>query len=142
MPASWRRTLTRGELSGLVFVVALGDIGGIGKPAGIADSESCQVISELHTIAARLGESVLADGSTGCLQCSPGSRDRLRWLRVGTKVHAPDRARIADADLQDPPFPERRLDQARAAKQRMMQRGLIGSIRLPAPGFPLEGPGR
>lgn len=100
--------LTGGELSGLVFVNALEDIGGIGKPAGIEGSGRCQVVSGLHTIAARFGKSVLADGSAGCLQCSPGSRDRLRWLAAGTSVCDPTRARIADADLQDPPLPEQR----------------------------------
>lgn len=115
----------------------------------------------VHPIAARLGKSLLANGSTGCLQCSPGSRDRLRWLLAGTKVHAPYRARIADAELGNPPFPEqrgivavpsdsgaesavpdRRLGQARSAEQEMMQHLFTGSVRLPAPGLPVEEPGQ
>ena len=96
--------LTGGELSGLVFVDALEAIGGIGKSAGIAGSENCQVVSGPHTIAAGLGKPVLADGSAGYLQCSPRSRDRLRWLPAGTKVYAPSRARVADADFQNPPL--------------------------------------
>lgn len=44
-PASWRRMLARGELSGLALLDASEDIGGIGRPAGIADLESCQIAS-------------------------------------------------------------------------------------------------
>ena len=44
-PTSWRRMLARGELSGLAPVDASEYIGGIRRPAGIADSESCQVAS-------------------------------------------------------------------------------------------------
>lgn len=57
--------LTRGELSGLVIVDALNDFGGIGKPAGIAGSGSCQVLSGLHSTETGSGKSVLAAGPAG-----------------------------------------------------------------------------
>ena len=142
----------------LIFVDASEDIEGIGKSVEIKGLQGQQIVSGLHTIAARFCKFVLADGFKAYLQFCPEFRHHLRRLAAGTKVYATNRIHIASAEVSLPPLPEqhaiatilsdmdaeiaaleRRLDKIRALKQGMMQQLLTGSIRLPIPDDANEG---
>ena len=128
------------------------DIEGVGKSVEVKGLRGQQIVSGLHTIAARFRKHVLADGFKAYLQFCPAFRHHLRRLAAGTKVYATNRAHIASAEIPLPPLTEQqaiatvlsdmdaeiaalehRLDKTHAIKQGMMQQLLTGSIRLPIP---------
>ena len=152
LAADRARSLDRLDDGDLVFVDASEDIEGVGKSVEIKGLQGQQLVSGLHTIAARFRKCVLVDGFKAYLQFCPAFRHHLRRLAAGTKVYATNRAHIASAELPLPPISEqraiatvlsdmdaeitaleRRLDKTRAIKQGMMQQLLTGSIRLPIP---------
>ena len=152
LAADRARSLGRLYDGDLVFVDASEDIEGVGKSVEVKGLQGQQLVSGLHTIAARFRKCVLADGFKAYLQFCPAFRHHLRRLAAGTKVYATNRAHIASAELPLPPLPEQqaiatvlsdmdaeiaalehRLDKTRAIKQGMMQQLLTGSIRLPIP---------
>ena len=146
------RSLDRLDNGDLVFVDASEDIEGVGRSVEIKGLQGQQLVSGLHTIAARFRQHVLADGFKAYLQFCPAFRHHLRRLAAGTKVYATNRAHIASAEISLPLLPEQRaiatilsdmdaeiaalehrLDKTRAIKQGMMQQLLTGTIRLPIP---------
>ena len=145
-------SLDRLDNGDLVFVDASEDIEGVGKSVEVKGLRGQQIVSGLHTIAARFRKHVLADGFKAYLQFCPAFRHHLRRLAAGTKVYATNRAHIASAEIPLPPLTEQqaiatvlsdmdaeiaaleqRLDKTRAIKQGMMQQLLTGTIRLPIP---------
>ena len=138
--------LTTGDL---VFVDASEDLVGVGTSVEITDVNETEVVSGLHTIAARFDKSVLVDGFKAFLQFMPDFRSHLCQLAAGTKVLATNRGHIASAEI---PLPqpneqqaiaavlsdmdaeiqtlESRLTKARAVKEGMMQNLLTGRVRL------------
>ncbi|MCY3688688.1 MAG: restriction endonuclease subunit S [Gammaproteobacteria bacterium] len=153
LPSQFANTLDLIEDGDLVLVDASEDVDGIGKSVEITDLQNQQVVSGLHTIAARFDKSVLVDGFKAYLQFCPPFRDHLRRLAAGTKVYATNRAHIAST-VMELPSPEeqraiaamlsdmdseitaleQRLDKTRAIKDGMMQQLLTGRVRLVEPG--------
>ena len=145
-------SLDRLEDGDLIMVDASEDVDGVGKSVEIKALRSHQVVSGLHTIAARYDKSVLADGFKAYLQFCPPFRNHLRRLAAGTKVYATNRAHIANAEMQLPGPDEQRAiaavlfdidaeiaalenrrDKTRAIKHGMMQSLLTGRVRLVKP---------
>ena len=143
------RSLDRLCEGDLIFVDASEDISGIGKSVEIANIADTQLVSGLHTIAARFDKTVLADGFKAYLQFCPTFRSHLCRLAAGTKVYATNRAHIASAQIALPALEEQtaiaevlsdldaeitaleaRRDKTRALKQGMMQELLTGRTRL------------
>jgi type I restriction enzyme S subunit len=133
----------------LIFADASEDLEGVGKSIEIADCIETEVVSGLHTIAARFDKEVLADGFKAYLQFMPPFRDHLRSMAAGTKVLATNRKHIGSAKLALPEPPEQiaiaevlsdmdadlaaleaQAAKARAVKQGMMQELLTGRVRL------------
>jgi type I restriction enzyme S subunit len=132
-----------------VLVDASEDLDGVGKSVEITGVANAEVVSGLHTIAARFDKTVLADGFKAYLQFCPAFRAHLKRLAAGTKVYATNRAHLGSVEL---PLPttdeqaviatvlsdmdaeiaalERRRDKTRAIKQGMMQQLLTGRVRL------------
>jgi type I restriction enzyme S subunit len=138
--------LTSGDL---VFVDASEDLAGVGTSVEILNMGEVEVVSGLHTIAARFDKSVLVDGFKALLQFIPEFRSHLCQLAAGTKVLATNRRHIATAEIALPPPAEQqaiaavladmgaeiqtlesRLAKARAVKEGMMQNLLTGRVRL------------
>ena len=136
----------------LIFVDASEDLGGVGKSVEVREVGSTEVVSGLHTIAARFDKGVLADGFKGFLQFCLPFVTRLRRLAAGTKVYATNRAHIAGVEMPLPPVREQaaiatvlsdmdaaiaaleaRRDKTRDLKQAMMQELLTGKTRPAQP---------
>jgi type I restriction enzyme S subunit len=149
LPVSKAAGLDRLKDGDLIFADASEDITGVSKSVEIHDSRESEVVSGLHTIAARFEKSVLADGFKGFLQYIPSFSEHLRRLAAGTKVYATNKAHISSAEVQLPPVSEQRAiagvlsemdaelaalearrDKTRELKQGMMQELLTGRIRL------------
>lgn len=133
----------------LVFVDASEDLAGVGTSVEITDLGSTEVVSGLHTIAARFDKSVLVDAFKAFLQFMPAFRSHLCQLAAGTKVLATNRRHISSAEIALPRPDEQqaiakvlsdmdseiqtlesRLAKARAVKEGMMQNLLTGRVRL------------
>lgn len=133
----------------LIFADASEDIAGVCKSVELRDTRDTEVVSGLHTIAARFDKTVLADGFKGFLQYCPTFASHLRRHAAGTKVLATNRAHIASVEMRLPDVAEQeaiaavlsdmdselvaleaRRDKTRALKQGMMQELLTGRIRL------------
>ena len=149
LPESKAASLDRLRDGDLIFADASEDVAGVSKSVELKGVGSTEVVSGLHTIAARFDKSVLADGFKGFLQfCAPFAA-HLRRLAAGTKVFATNRGHIASAEVRLPPVAEqtaiaevlsdmdaeiaalqRRRDKTRDLKQAMMQELLTGRTRL------------
>jgi len=133
----------------VIFADASEDIAGVCKSVELRGARDTEVVSGLHTIAARFDKTVLADGFKGFLQYCPSFATHLRRLVAGTKVYATNRAHIASVEMQLPTVAEQtaiaavlsdidaeltaleaRRDKTRALKQGMMQELLTGRTRL------------
>ena len=142
-------SLDRLDNGDLIFADASEDLDGVGKSIEIADCAGAEVVSGLHTIAARFNKEVLADGFKAYLQFMPPFRDHLKSMAAGTKVLATNRKHIGSAILALPEPPEQiaiaevlfdmdadlaaleaQAAKARAVKQGMMQELLTGKVRL------------
>lgn len=152
LPPEKAARLARLKDGDLILADASEDVAGVSKSVEIRDVGSTELVSGLHTIAARFDKLVLADGFKGYLQfCSPFA-DHLRRLAAGTKVFATNRAHIASVEMRLPSAHEQaaiahvfgdmnaeiqaletRRDKARALKQAMMQELLSGRTRLVGP---------
>lgn len=133
----------------LIFADASEDIAGVCKSVELRGTCETELVSGLHTIAARFDKIFLADGFKGFLQYCPPFATHLRRLAAGTKVYATNRAHIASVEMRLPSVPEQtaiasvladidtelsalesRRDKTRALKQGMMQELLTGKTRL------------
>jgi type I restriction enzyme S subunit len=133
----------------VIFADASEDIAGVCKSVELRGARDIEVVSGLHTIAARFDKTVLADGFKGFLQYCPSFATHLRRLAAGTKVYATNRAHIASVEMRLPSVAEQsaiaavlsdmdaelaaleaRRDKTRALKQGMMQELLTGRTRL------------
>ena len=149
LPAIKAATLDRLFDGDPIFADASEDIVGVSKSVEITNVGSTEVVSGLHTIAARFDKQILADGFKGFLQFCPSFATHLRRLAAGTKVYATNRAHIASAEMQLPTVAEQtaiaavlsdmdaelaaleaRRDKTRTLKQAMMQELLTGRTRL------------
>jgi type I restriction enzyme S subunit len=133
----------------LIIADASEDIAGVSKSVEVRGVGSTEVVSGLHTIAARFDKRVLADGFKGFLQFCPPFTTHLRRLAAGTKVYATNRSHVASVEMHLPGIPEQtaiaealsdmdaelsaleaRRDKTRDLKQAMMQELLTGKTRL------------
>lgn len=133
----------------LVFADASEDVAGVSKSVEVRGIGSTEVVSGLHTIAARFDKAVLADGFKGFLQFCPPFATHLRRLAAGTKVYATNRVHIASAEMHLPSVAEQtaiaavladmdaelstleaRRDKTRTLKQAMVQELLTGRTCL------------
>lgn len=150
LPADKASRLDRLRTGDLVFADASEDLEGVSKSVELRDiGEFSDVVSGLHTIAARFDKAVLANGFKGLLQHQPAFASHLRRLAAGTKVYATNRAHVASAEVLLPPTDEQtaiaavlsdmdaelaalesRRQKTRALKQGMMQELLTGRTRL------------
>ena len=149
VPPECAASLDRLEEGDLVMVDASEDLEGVGTSVEVKALRDLQLVSGLHTIAARFDKSVLADGFKAYLQFCPELRAHLRRLAAGTKVYATNRAHIASAEIRLPDPDEQRAiatvlsdmdaeidtleqrrDKTRTIKQGMMQQLLTGRVRL------------
>ena len=149
LPVAKAGGLDRLKDGDLIFADASEDITGVSKSVEICDSRDYEVVSGLHTIAARFDATILADGFKGFLQYVPSFSEHLRRLAAGTKVYATNRAHISSAEVQLPPVSEQkaiagvlshmdielaaleaRRDKTRDLKQGMMQELLTGRIQI------------
>ena len=152
LPYECARTLDRLRDGDLVFVDASEDLDGVGKSVEITGASDIEVVSGLHTIAARFEKSTLAHGFKAYLQFYPAFRDHLRRLAAGTKVYATSRTHISSAEIRLPgnreqtaiatvlsdldaeiSALERRHDKIRSVKLGMIQQLLTGRMRLIKP---------
>ena len=137
----------------VIFADASEDVDGVSKSVELRGIGSTEVVSGLHTIAARFDKTVLADGFKGFLQFCPPFATHLRRLAAGTKVYATNRAHVASVEMRLPSVPEQvaiaavladmdaelaaleaRRDKTRDLKQAMMQELLTGKTRLVSTG--------
>jgi type I restriction enzyme S subunit len=149
LPVAKAASLDRLKDGDLIFADASEDISGVSKSVEICDCRDSEVVSGLHTIAARFEKSVLADGFKGFLQYVPSFSEHLRRLAAGTKVYATNRDHISSAEVKLPPVSEQRaiagvlmdmndeiavlqqrLSKVHSTKEGMMQQLLTGKIRL------------
>ncbi len=133
----------------VIFADASEDIAGVCRSVELRGARETEVVSGLHTIAARFDKTVLADGFKGFLQHCPSFATHLRRLAAGTKVYATNRAHIASVEMRLPSVTEQtaiaavlsdmdteisalgaRREKTRALKQGMMQELLTGRTRL------------
>ena len=153
LPSDKAKTLDRLCDGDLVFADASEDLEGVGKSVEIYGVAGIELVSGLHTIAARFYKNVLADGFKAYLQFCPEFSKQLRRLAAGTKVYATNRAHIDNIEMKLPSIEEQTaiatvlsdmdaeiaaLEQRRAKtkdiKQAMMQELLTGKTRLVTPG--------
>ncbi len=149
LPLKKAASLDRLRDGDLIFADASEDMIGVSKSVEVRGLENIDLVSGLHTIAARFDKAVLADGFKGYLQYCPLFAAHLRRLAAGTKVFATNRTHIASVAM---PLPipgeqtaiasilsdmdaeiallEQRRDKTRALKQAMMQELLTGRTRL------------
>jgi len=149
LPSEKAKTLDRLLDGDLILADASEDLEGVGKSVEIFGASGTEVVSGLHTIAARFDKSVLADGFKAYLQFCPHFSKQLRRLVAGTKVYATNRAHIAGIEIPLPAIDEQVaiasvfidmdaeiavLEQRRAKtrdlKKAMMQELLTGRTRL------------
>ena len=149
LPQAKASALNRLRDGDLVFADASEDMDGIGKAVELRVAAGQEVVSGLHTIAARFDKQVLADGFKAYLQFMPQFSRHLKRLAAGTKVFATHRGHVASAELNLPGVEEQtaianvlstmdielsaleaRLTKTRAIKQGMMQELLTGRTRL------------
>ncbi len=152
LPDTKAASLDRLQDGDLIFADASEDVAGVGKSVEVKEVCSTEVVSGLHTIAARFDKEVLADGFKGFLQFCPLFVAQLRRLASGTKVYATNRAHIAGIEMPLPPVGEQaaittvlcdmnaeiaaleaRRDKTYDLKQAMMQELLTGKTRLVEP---------
>lgn len=152
LPAAKAKTLDRLRDGDLVLADASEDLVGVSKSVEICGVGDTEIVSGLHTIAARFDKTVLADGFKAYLQFCPGFSGHLRRLAAGTKVYATNKATIANIEMPLPDVDEQtaiasvlrdmetelsvletRRDKTRALKQSMMQELLTGRTRLIVP---------
>ena len=95
-------SLDRLENGDLVLVDASEDIEGVAKSVELKGLENREVVSGLHTIAARFDKSVLVDGFKAYLQFCPAFRNHLRRLAAGTKVYATHRTHVGSVEMELP----------------------------------------
>ena len=93
------KSLERLQDGDLIFADASEDLAGVSKSVEIRGVENTEVVSGLHTIAARFDKTVLADGFKGYLQFCVAFSNHLRRLAAGTKVYATNRAHIASIEM-------------------------------------------
>jgi len=149
LPDDKAASLDRLRDGDLIFADASEDVAGVSKSVEVSGVGTTEVVSGLHTIAARFDKMVLADGFKGFLQFCLPFATHLRRLAAGTKVYATNRAHVASVEMRLPSIPEQTaiaavlsdmdaeiaaLEQRRAKtrdlKQGMMQELLTGRIRL------------
>jgi type I restriction enzyme, S subunit len=149
LPSSKAKALDRLRDGDLVFADASEDLIGVSKSVEISGASSIELVSGLHTIAARFDKNILADGFKAYLQFCPEFAGQLRRLAAGTKVYATNRSHIAGIEMRLPSPQEQTaiaavltdmdteiaaLEQRRRKtqdlKQAMMQELLTGRIRL------------
>lgn len=149
LPSSKASSLDRLEDGDLILADASEDLAGVSKSVEICGIGAGEVVSGLHTIAARFEKDVLADGFKAYLQFCPPFAGHLRRLAAGTKVYATNRAHVASVEMPLPAIDEQtaiaavlsdmdaelsaleaRRDKTRALKQAMMQELLTGRTRL------------
>ncbi|MDP2417461.1 MAG: restriction endonuclease subunit S [Hydrogenophaga sp.] len=149
LPQAKAYALDRLRDGDLVFADASEDMDGIGKAVELRVAAGSEVVSGLHTIAARFDKQILADGFKAYLQFMPQFSRHLKRLAAGTKVFATHRGHVASAELNLPGVEEQtaianvlftmdielsaleaRLSKTRAIKQGMMQELLTGRTRL------------
>jgi type I restriction enzyme S subunit len=149
LPDAKAASLDRLRDGDLILADASEDIAGVSKSVEVRGVGSIEVVSGLHTIAARFDKNVLADGFKAFLQFCPPFATQLRRLAAGTKVYATNRAHVASVEMRLPRVPEQtaiaavlsdmdaelsaleaRRDKTRALKQGMMQELLTGKTRL------------
>jgi type I restriction enzyme S subunit len=152
LPAHRAAGLDRLEDGDLVLVDASEDLEGIGSSIELTGTGGVEVVSGLHTIAARFDKSVLADGFKAYLQFCPALQQHLKRLAAGTKVYATNREHLASVEVSLPYTDEQtaiatvlsdmdaeiaaleaRRHKTRAIKQGMMQQLLTGRVRLVKP---------
>ena len=152
LPDTKAASLDRLHDGDLIFADASEDIAGVGKSVELKEVNSKEVVSGLHTIAARFDKAVLADGFKGFLQFCPLFVNQLRRLASGTKVYATNRAHITGIEMPLPPVIEQAVitcvlsdmdaeisaleaqrDKTQNLKQAMMQELLTGKTRLIEP---------
>lgn len=149
LPSHKAKNLERLTDGDLIFADASEDLDGVGKSVEIFGVKDSEVVSGLHTIAARFDKEVLADGFKAYLQFCPVFNVQLRRLAAGTKVYATNRAHVAGVEMRLPSVEEQvaiavvlsdidaeltalvqRRDKTRALMQAMMQELLTGKTRL------------
>ncbi|MCP3139330.1 restriction endonuclease subunit S domain-containing protein [Pyxidicoccus xibeiensis] len=150
LPSTKASRLDRLRDGDLILADASEDLEGVSKSVEMRDiGDSVEVVSGLHTIAARFDKATLADGFKGFLQYIPMFAAHLRRLAAGTKVYATNRAHVASAEIPLPSTNEQRAiakvlsdmdaelaalearrDKTRNLKQAMMQELLTGKTRL------------
>lgn len=149
LPVDRGGNLDRLKDGDLILVDASEDVEGVGKSVEITNTGSIEIVSGLHTIAARFDKAVIADGFKAYLQFCPTFQQHLRRLAAGTKVYATNRAHIASVEMPLPGIEEqtaiatvlsdmdaeiaaleKHRDKIRAIKQGMMQQLLTGRVRL------------
>jgi type I restriction enzyme S subunit len=149
LPSTKASSLDRLEDGDLILADASEDLAGVCKSVEIRGVGTGEVVSGLHTIAARFEKDVLADGFKAYLQFCPPFAGHLRRLAAGTKVYATNRAHVASVEMPLPAVDEQtaiaavlsdmdaelsaleaRLEKTRALKQAMMQELLTGRTRL------------
>jgi type I restriction enzyme S subunit len=149
LPENKAMSLDRLRDGDLIFADASEDIAGVCKSVEVRATGDADVVSGLHTIAARFDKQVLADGFKGFLQFCPPFAKHLRRLAAGTKVYATNRAHVASVEMRLPMVAEQaaiaavlsdmdteiavlvqRRTKTRAIKQAMMQELLTGKTRL------------
>jgi type I restriction enzyme S subunit len=149
LPEAKAAQLDRLRDGDVIFADASEDIAGVCKSVELRGVHDTEVVSGLHTIAARFDKTVIADGFKGFLQYCPSFATHLRRLAAGTKVYATNRAHIASVEMRLPSVVEQtaiatvlsdmdaelaaleaRRDKTRDLKQAMMQELLTGRTRL------------
>ncbi len=149
LPSEKTKTLSRLRDGDLIFADASEDMDGVGKSVEVCNVRNTELVSGLHTIAARFDKAILSDGFKAYLQFCPEFIKHLKRLAAGTKVYATNRAHIASVEMHLPDTDEQTaiatilsdmdaeieaLQQRRAKtrdiKQAMMQELLTGKTRL------------
>lgn len=152
LPAANAKALDRLRDGDLILADASEDLAGVGKSVEICGVGDTELVSGLHTIAARFDKTVLADGFKAYLQFCPGFSGHLRRLAAGTKVYATNKANVANIEMPLPDIDEQtaiasvlgdmeaelsalemRRDKTQALKQAMTQELLTGRTRLVIP---------
>jgi type I restriction enzyme S subunit len=149
LPRDKAQRLDRLRDGDLIFADASEDLTGVSKSVEICGVGGTELVSGLHTIAARFDKNVLADGFKAYLQFCRAFAGQLRRLAAGTKVYATNRAHIASIEMRLPGVEEQsaiasifsdmdaelvaleaRRDKTRDLKQAIMQELLTGKTRL------------
>jgi type I restriction enzyme S subunit len=102
LPSGKAKTLDRLRDGDLIFADASEDLTGVSKSVEVYGVGTTELVSGLHTIAARFDKNVLADGFKGYLQFCPAFAGQLRRLAAGTKVYATNRSHIASIEMKLP----------------------------------------